>query len=549
MKTKKFLLSLLTVIAFVGCSNDDDLMNKGEKGDENDKCGYVAVSIVQTKSNGARANEASASAGFEYGSDEENNVKEGLFFIFDQDGTHMYGKQRIQLSGKNGTGTSPEVERIYDAVLVIDGAKSNPTTNNNVKQIVCVLNAPEGLEEGVEKLNDLTAKIDDYGAHDDGTFILSNSVYQDNATIVLGATIENSKIATSASAARKNPVEVYVERVVAKVRAKTNDFNNAGATPAIDGVDKTLEINVTGIEIANIAEKAYLFKNIEDIKYTWTWNDKLNKRSYWETVPEIGTGADQLSFSNKTYEEIVNESQALVKDGFNIDKLTEFSEYVQPNTNDQQKTAVLVTAQLMDGGSPADLAYIRGGYTTKNGALKEVAKYLANKKNYWKKTADNKLTQLDEGDFEWKDNKDEGILVHGLKSYEVVAQVKSETELFDNDGNKITDGVNQVNKHLQSDEAKSYRAQVFTEGKCYYFVNIEQTAITGQTDIPYEGVVRNHIYDLTLKSIKGIGTPVFDPKDKIIPERVDNSDAFYLGAEIHVLAWKLVAQDINFDFE
>ena len=59
--------------------------------------------------------------------------------------------------------------------------------------------------------------------------------------------------------------------------------------------------------------------------------------------------------------------------------------------------------------------------------------------------------------------------------------------------------------------------------------------------------MRNHIYDLTLSSIKGIGTPVFDPDDVIIPERPDIENLYYLAARINVLAWKVVSQTVNFE--
>lgn len=535
MKKKLLFLPLLAALALTGCSNDEAPME--ENGDENTNYGYVAVNIVQSKSNVTR----DASDGFEYGSDDENEAKEGLFFIFDDatDPAIQGAAQRIKLNGK-GTGNTPEVERVYNAVLVIDGVKEEPS---NAKQIVCVLNAPENLESGVSKLSDLESKIDDYAGHTAG-FIMSNSVYKDGENKVLGAKIESSKIARSASVALNNPVDIYVERVVAKIRSTTENFSNTGANPAIDGETKNLKIKITGIEIANIAEKAYLFKNVDDIDYTWVWNDTENKRSYWETVPGTGT----LTFKNKSYDEIVTDSKKGSND-FDIND-AKLSEYVQPNTS-AQKTAVLVTAQLVDdNGQAADLAYIRGGYTTKDGAKKVVAQYLATNNNYWKKIGEGEIKQLEPDDFVWKNNQDD-ISVDGLESYEVVAQVNSTkvSKVYDQDGNEISDGVNKINTLLQSKAASAYRARVFTEGKCYYFVNIDQTPITGQTTDKYEGVVRNHIYDLTLQSIKGIGTPVFDPTDKIIPERTKDEDSYYLAARINVLAWRIVNQNVNFDFE
>lgn len=537
MKKKFFLLPFLAALAFAGCSNDDDPAAGGNE-NEGENYGYVAVNIVQPKSIGARA-----SAGFEYGSDDENKAESGLFFIFNEDGTAYGQPQRLALTG-SGTGNSPEVERIYNAVLVIDGAATAPTAG---LQIVCVLNAPAGLETGVTSLAGLTEKIDNYSTHTSGTFIMSNSVYKDGDDTILGATVAAENISTSASVALNKPVNIYVERVVAKIRAKgTDSFTNNGANPAIDGVEKNLNIKITGIEIANIAETSYLVKNIDGISYNWAW-DVTNKRSYWETVPSA------LTYSNKSYNTIVTDSP---KDGdgdtFDITKVNT-TDYIQPNTS-AQKTAVLVTAELLDGTSPYDFVYLRGGYFTPDKALAVIAQYAANN-GYYKKTSAEGVTpevysQLSINDFEWKNKLDEGATQYTwLERYEVVAQVKSDvSDLYKKDGATYTSATaSDINTLLAGTEnSHPYVAQYYKDGKCYYFVNIDQSSIASATAHTYDGVVRNHIYDLTLNSIKGIGTPVFDPDDVIIPERPDVENLYYLAAQINVLAWKVVSQTVDF---
>lgn len=83
---------------------------------------------------------------------------------------------------------------------------------------------------------------------------------------------------------------------------------------------------------------------------------------------------------------------------------------------------------------------------------------------------------------------------------------------------EVTDGVSEVNTYL-STKANSLYARKYTDGKSYYFVEIEHVAAgSGETATPaINGIVRNHIYDLTLNSIAGPGIPVFNPDDKNIP--------------------------------
>jgi len=538
MINKISILLLFLPFLLVSCSNDEP----GNNG-EGENYGYVAVNIVQPRSGNVRA-----ASDFEEGSETENFAKEALFFIFDNDGYLITGgKQRRKL---NGVGTStapnPEVERIYNAVLIIAGETVNPTTS---KQIVTVLNAPSGFETGITKLSQLREKIGEYNAHTEGTFIMSNSVYKEGNSEVCATPITDADIKKSESEALAHPVEIYAERVVAKIRVETdpNGFKNTdGANVIIDGESRNFKIKITGIEIANIADKAYMLKNINGIgtnaEWNWVW-DANNKRSYWEIVPTSALG---MTFSNKSYNDIA------VAD-FDINGLAgdnKFIEYVLPNTpagDTDPMTSVLVTAELTDasGNGIDTFVYIRGGYTTYEGAMNVVASYLAGQ-GYYKKTSNNKYRQLEPSDLVWKNGHDDNTIT-GLKDYEVIAQLAdANMKIYNIDGTEISNGAAEVNNKLKS--ATTYRARVYTGGKCYYFVPIDHSGVAGSTVEAgkYKGVVRNHIYSLTLQSIKGLGAPVFDPKDVIIPDIPKDTEAYYLAARINVLPWRLVTQNINF---
>ena len=551
MRLKILFTTMIAALAFAGCSSEeDDPINKGDENTD-DGYGYVAVNIVEPKSIGSRAN---GSDQFEDGTNAENGAKTGIFCVYNQAGTTMYNDPEPITLTDGGTpeAGNPYVEKIYKAVLVLDGVTEKPT---EPLQIICILNAPSTLSvTKTTTLADLKQLINDYSASSAGAFIMTNSVYKNGETEVCGATVSidetTGNLKNSAADAMYNPVEIYVERVVARIQAKSVNFNNQGAT--IPNTDKKLTIQVTGIEVANIAEKSYLFKNITDINYdTWSWNDPTNKRSYWETVPAVATPATEtsLTFGNKSYTQIAT-------DGFNIDEVTNdnFKEYVQPNTNSGQKTAILVTAQLMDGDNAADLAYIRGAYMTKDDAKKVVASYLQTQKSYVKLvdgTTDN-YTSIVPDDLKWV-NKTDDASITWLKDYEVVAQVNSgvtDLKKKNEAGDYVDATVDEINDYLKSESAKDIVARVYTDGKCYYYVNIDQTPVAtdnGYTgDGKFEGVIRNHIYDLTLNSISGIGTPVFKPEDVIIPQTPTDETLWFLGARINVLKWRLVKQTVDF---
>lgn len=552
MRIKSLFLSMLVGMAFVGCSSEKEL-NGGGTDPVKGGTGYVAVNIVQPKTVGTRA-----TGDFENGDAAENNASEGLFFIFDASGKvhNVNGKssQRIKLAG-SGTTESPAVERIYNAILLIDGVKDNPT---GAKQIVCILNAPAGLETGVTNLSDLQAKVEDYctGKTEDGKFVMSNSVYYDGDNLIVATPVKAENVKKSASEALNNPVDIYVERVVAKVRAKQKigGITNNVVKITVDGVEHSYTINIDGIALSNRSDKAYLLKSLTGYSNNkWTWNDKTNFRSFWEVMPGKKDGADQVTVQKVSWNDIDGDGH------YNAEATPGnycFTQYILPNTfektGDVINTSIMVAAHLtetVDGTTKnADLVWIRGGYTTDKGALNVIASAVQTKFAYYKKTGESSYKELEFSDFEWKGETGVG--------YSCYAQLKTEfgtdNKIYEFTGvtpAEVTDGVSKVNNYLKSKDNSLY-ARKYTDGKSYYFVEIEHVAATGseETDTPaINGIVRNHIYDLTLNSIAGPGIPVFNPADKNIPQEPEDENLYFLGARVNVLDWRIVSQGVEFD--
>ena len=87
---------------------------------------------------------------------------------------------------------------------------------------------------------------------------------------------------------------------------------------------------------------------------------------------------------------------------------------------------------------------------------------------------------------------------------------------------------------------------VWGSGNTYYNFDIRHLAAEPQDEsvaaAGYYGIVRNHIYRITVKSVEGLGVPVFDPSEIITPEEKTEAEAM-LSAEIKILQWRVVAQD------
>lgn len=555
MKRKKLLYSLLTVIAFVGCSNDDDLMNEEEQ--ENGQLRYLAVNIVTPKGPGVRS---ATDGGFENGSEDEDAAEKATFVLLDGDDqvAEVILDQTLEPWRDLGD-YEPNVENISTAVLVVKEQKTKP----NIKGILAILNAPDGLtitkNTTLQQIKDIAGAYGTAGTK--GSFIMTNSVYANQSNIKIAADVAENSFALTPDAAKNNPVNIYVERVVAKIRTNAvaditaqGGFNK-GTSVLMDGetTETPLTINIKGIQIANCAQKSYLFKNVDNFTATdpWDgWNDPTNFRSYWANIP---TG---VTYDNHSWNEISNGNRPLTED-------QKF--YVQENvvlssstSNPKQHTSVIVTAQLNkkkeDGKEePFEFVRIAGIYYTPDGGLTQIANSLAHR-HYYIKVGD-AYESIPATYLEWATSAPDLTDVKGWEGFAQLQQ-KYNNETFYQYVEEVNEGEDHYQKRKAEDinvalQEKALRALKWTNGMCYYFVDIEHfgTETNGDTSTPVQrkGIIRNHVYDLTLKSLTGLGVPVFDPNKDIIPENPPKDNLFYLAASINIHKWKIVSQTIEFN--
>ncbi len=86
----------------------------------------------------------------------------------------------------------------------------------------------------------------------------------------------------------------------------------------------------------------------------------------------------------------------------------------------------------------------------------------------------------------------------------------------------------------------------FNKGLMYYTVPVEHLATSNTNSIVegQYGVVRNHWYRLTVNSVSKFGRGIADPNEVIVPG--EEEVYYYLGADLNVLAWKMVNQTVGF---
>lgn len=134
--------------------------------------------------------------------------------------------------------------------------------------------------------------------------------------------------------------------------------------------------------------------------------------------------------------------------------------------------------------------------------------------------------------------------------------------IFDVEANEGNGGYRNITKDDLEDENKvlydrMYSAfgvlERFETGKAYFNVPLKHiwgnltdatNKFNGETVLLGDyGVVRNHIYDLTINSISGLGTGIGDLKQPIVPPT--ETDQYYINARLNILKWRVVKQSVD----
>ncbi len=585
MKNSKFFAAALALAAVVACNKENTTTeNNVFESDE----AYLNVKIAYSDASETRG--TSADPSFYYGTAVENKVESADFFFYNADGSFaMSASKDDAVWSPNGTdeSTTNNVEEVGNGIILLKDLKS---TAYPVYMSV-VLNAPDAMAEALNGLsisaayNYVVSAVATEGTSTDWTkFVMTSTSYNnDNAStgyFCIKLSGNNFQETEEGAKDDKNAVTAYVERLAAKVNVALSE--SIAATGKIgsfdvDGTTKDLYFKVLGWGLNATTKDSYTFKNIDPdwtLKFSsdLSWNDALNKRSYWGKSTNYGLTATSTpaAFYPQNYE-AMDEVKATLTPTLNYTSWNELavalksSAYCRENTNSVDvlknvnfsgaATSVLVKAQVTEAdGTPVNLVnYLKSLYTENGYKNKVLSAYEVNHSGakIYKGAVSTSASY-------------EGISADDLK---VVAGFDGNVTLAakDFDGVGMTyyiyDGTNytattvaDVTSRLNEGDKKATEANFYNNGMMYYNIPVEHL---GQNTVKYGdsafnasvaegdyGVVRNHFYNITINSIKNLGHSVYDPDEKIVPNDDDLKD-YYVGAKVNVLSWKVVKQSVN----
>lgn len=413
----------------------------------------------------------------------------------------------------------------------------------------------------------------------DGTttkqFLMTNATYvgkqkaDDENNQVVCATYVPTLYKTEAEAAGEGKsIAIYVERVAAKVELADNtgaaDASSTVTNQNVNGENKDLAVEILGWTLAGTNKKSYVMKKVPNAWITaapWTatetvtgWNSTDNKRSYWAEDPNYTfTSADEYTGSTpvlnaKTFADATT-TASTSEGSVNF-------EYCHENTFDATMFADRTPA--FDWHVAATYALVAAQMKIKTATGTEPAENLFRLMGVFYKEADYLNKAINDVTASHPLYRKEGETISQIKSTDVKvidatgakagpAKVQvgltDEAKAFtwysdDTCTTEITDAATTIDGYFSEMQA----ADGFKKGKMYYIIPIKHLNPNDKQTGSY-GVVRNHVYKLSVNNIYNLGHAVWDPDAPITP--TDNPETYYLAATLNILSWHIVNQNVD----
>lgn len=589
------VLASALMLTVASCSSDD--VTGGDAQNGKGATSYLAVNIENVGSAPASRAYDQGNGTYEDGTDAESKINKVRFYFFNGDGTPYllvnndatqqtsvnYLEQTVEKDGDDHDHTA---ETKTKAVLVLNGeTKAVPAS------VIAVINPKvldnTTLKSGTMTLSELRTSATGSKFNDKTNgFVMSNSVYESAGQDVCSTPVANHVFATSDAALQK-PVDIYVERVNAKVNAKIDaDYQRTGETEKawttnaegkyqikVGSIDVTTyddeNTNATptkntypvyavvqGWQVADANGKAEVCKQINTAWYAgelgfspWTTSDY--HRCFWSKSVPFTSGA-QGGVNQPVNPKFENIKLSLSGD-FSTTPVytlpnTPTEVIANPTTSLNTLTKLIVAAKLVykdnDGKyKPAQVCQYRGlTYLGEEAVKKQIVGGFA---RYFKKTTTESgdvYKSIEASDIAFKTVVPGSPESSEVKNYEVVATLASTVgDLYVKNGDAWTIAPkDDVNAALAKETAQVRTA----DGATYYYTPIKHLGDAGK--LGEYGIVRNHSYQVTIQNIKGFGTPVYDPKKEIDP-MIPSDENTYLAASIKVLSWRVVSSKVDLD--
>lgn len=569
MKKKSLMAMLLASALFAGCSSDSPAIE--EKTDGTTAYLNVAISMAQADTR-ATADEDNLYAS---GTAAEYAVANALFYFYDANGNFVAEAKGFS----DGAVDTSDANVDYRSQTMI--ILTNLDSENLPSYMVTILNRPTGFSGTLLPLKDLLNQINlDYKT-DDGNFVMTTasyarSTYKNEERVPYYVTELSDDMFYStlaaATAADAKTVDVYVERLAAKVQVSLSadllSSTNTTVLTATDGSKRYLHkitgVNENGknqlqdyyVELLNWGldgrmQVSYMMKHINEswtnTDLGFTWNNETDHRSYWGMSYNYSTQGHDYFYPTKYIEgELEEDSLSELKYISAAEISRPFTGtnygYCMENTNSISLikasypsclTSVVVLARIVDkDGNPLDhtlVNFMNKYYTESDYILTAISQLKLDEVS----VDSSRSITLTAKDFQLANVGNGEVFIE-------LSDAGKKTLASDDDAL-----INSINDQLKSFNETAV-ATAYKDGYMYYNIPIQHRNGNGAADrdsikeATY-GVVRNHWYQISINSVSTLGKGIYDPEEPIIVNDKDQQ-FYYIGANVNILSWAKLTQ-------
>ncbi|MDE6535396.1 MAG: Mfa1 fimbrilin C-terminal domain-containing protein [Muribaculaceae bacterium] len=615
MKKVHFLTAALLALAMTAC-NDDPIADKNALGPAGTTEGqFIGISIANAANYGSRADESVKDQQYVTGTADENHIdKDQLHFLFfDRLGNPFI----MQVDNKYADGVIVNEETNWiKPVNIIDDNKPNQnvgnvqTGGNDDKtnavlllgkapdayqgvipsRIICIANvdddfvkthyANKSIAQLMQELSDgEDAPIHKELRNANGDFLMTSSTYFDGTTVRCWSDINPSNFSTNPQTALNNPVQIYIERLAAKVYIQSMPEGEDNIVKGNDG--NVLEFTYHKLEGTGADEKVVVSDPVNVIVEPTGWITRSNAKqnfgikhlmngnstsSYFASAAHFNQGVRSFWASTSSYHdiELFTPATDLNQKNFKDEKNKPMVKYLFANTNDpflegeegdgvdsyrgevnfarSFATKILIGVNLYtvpagektvaEDNTPAQLMLWAGNYYTPDALCKVLE--------------DSKLTAAEKAEgwvicYGRAQTRTQNVGHCNVRFFKSKTKAHSRKDVTDNTG-KVP-ATNQ-NSFVPFETKDNVPAALYWNGMGYYILNIDNNLKCTKVGHDFEGkpmygVVRNTVYAYDIVYFVGLGTPITNPNIPTEPENPAESDG-YVAAKLNVLDWRVI---------
>ena len=573
MKNVKNLFGMAVMAtALVGCSSNDNLNPNANEGADKAGTAYASFKINLPTTSGTRApGDPDGTPDFKPGDAAEYEVKNGTILIFGNDGKFVtsakLGNMNPWTDVKDGSGVTTAAiatVKLENVELGVNKYKALVLLNNNTGTTTQKVALPTSSTDTYDTWSKETSNVtvNNYKSTD-GIFMANAPMFTSTTTEPTTLVSVANVCASPEEAQAKTATTIYVERGLAKVTMKNFD----ASYPIAAGTYKNDEVVINAWQLDVTNKSTYPVHQTGDLMGAWDqiWNtnrfyDKDNgvfKRVYWGTDPNYS--------NNKLYEGTTTPATTKTaleycKDAFNM---ISNADVVGLPGDDKPQYCLENTfnlANMMQGQTTR--VVFKAVYTPKAliGESDKTFYKIGNNTAIWKKA------DLEE------QIKNVAVTVMNLTSAEIAdytVDLAAASNNISGEAGQHTitadnivytgSGSSKVPAALAAINAKlglttETGISTYLHGEAYYIARIKHfneltpwkpgTAYgTNNADfLGRYGVLRNNWYELSVKSISGLGYP---DVPVVKPDVPDDENSKYINVEVKILSWAKRSQSVD----